>query len=74
MPYIKKAAKPWAPMERLLRGYGLTPTTLADVLDVSRQTATRRLSQLGTLTMDELYRISTRAHIPMEEIREAVKR
>lgn len=74
MPYIKKAAKPWAPVERLLRGYGLTPTILADVLGVGRQTATRRLDKPGTLTLDELYRISTRAHIPMEEIREAVKR
>ena len=74
MPYIKKAAKPWAPVERLLRGYGLTPTNLASTLQVSRPTATRRLEQPGTLTLDELHTISTRWHIPMEEIREAVKR
>lgn len=74
MPYIKQKAPPWAAMQRLLRGYGMTPTALAGILDVSRPTATKRLENPGTLTLDELHKISTMAHIPMEEIREAEKR
>lgn len=61
-------------MQRLLKGYGLTPTSLASVLRVSVPTASSRLARPGTLTMEELYTISSRAHIPMDEIREAVKR
>ncbi|MBO7668346.1 MAG: hypothetical protein J6T26_07780 [Firmicutes bacterium] len=74
MPYIKTQAAPWAAMTRLLRGYGVTPTGLSVMLDVSRPTATKRLMQPGTLTLDELHTISRRAHIPMEEIRGAVVR
>lgn len=74
MPYIKQKAPPWAAMQRLLRGYGMTPTALAGVLGVSRPTATSRLENPGTLTLEELHRISTRAHIPFDEIREAAKR
>lgn len=74
MPYIKQKAPPWAAVQRLLRGYGLTPTTLMGVLDVSRPTATKRLENPGTLTLEELHKISTRWHIPMDEIREEIKR
>ena len=74
MPRLKPKIEPWAKMTRLLRGYQLNPTTLASVLECSRPTATKRMQQPGTLTLDELYAISIRAHIPMEEIREAVSR
>lgn len=74
MPYTKPRPTPWVTVTRLLRGYGINATSLADILDCSRPTATRRLQEPGTLTLDELHRISTRAHIPIDEIREAIKR
>ena len=74
MPYIKKADPPWTPMTRLLRGRGLNPPALAEIIGKSRPTAQARLENPGTFTLDELHKISTRAHIPMDEIREAVKR
>ena len=74
MPYIKPKYEPWKKLVRLLRGYGITGAALAGILEVSPPTAYRRLKEPGTLTLDELYAISTRAHIPMEEIREAVIR
>lgn len=74
MPYTKKPALPWTPMQRLLRSYGLTATLLADILRVSRPTAAKRLSAPGALTLEELHTISQRAHIPIEEIREAMQR
>ena len=74
MPYLKPKAEPWKKLLRLLRGYGITGTTLAGILEVSQPTAYRRLREPGSFTLDELYAISTRAHIPMEEVREAVSR
>lgn len=74
MPYLKPKAEPWKKLLRLLRGYGITGTTLAGILEVSQPTAYRRLREPGSFTLDELYAISARAHIPMEEIREAVSR
>ena len=74
MPYLKPKAEPWKKLVRLLRGYGITGAALAGILEVSQPTAYRRLREPGSFTLDELYAVSVRGHVPMEEIREAVSR
>lgn len=74
MPYIKKNAPPFVKITRLLRGYGFNSITLASVLGVSQPTAKKRLDRPETLTLGELDRISRFAHIPMEELRQAMSR
>lgn len=74
MPYIKTKDPPYAKMTRLLRGYGLNAARLAAVLDVSTPTALARIREPERLTLGDLAKINARAHIPMEEIREAIVR
>lgn len=74
MPYLKPKAEPWKKLTRLLRGYRITGPALAGILGCSEPTAYRRLKEPGTLTLDELHTISLRAHIPIEELREAISR
>ncbi len=74
MPYVKKPEQPFAKMTRLLRGYGLTATELAKLLGCSYPTGQKRLNQPESMTLGELDQISRRAHIPIEELREAIQR
>ena len=74
MPYIKKKEPPFAKMGRLITGYGLNAPRLAELLDVSRQTAKRRLENPETLTLQDLDRINRLGHVPIEEIRDAIQR
>ena len=74
MPYIKPKKKPFAKMGRLLRGYGLNGTSLAGILGVSAPTAKKLLDNPEKLTLEALDKISRLAHIPMEELREAIIR
>ena len=73
MPYIKQAEAPFVKVRRLLLGYGLNATELAAVLNCSYNTAARRLEHPETFTLTELAKISTKGHIPMDEIREVIK-
>lgn len=72
MPYIKPKDPPFVRMQRLLRGYGFDGPTLAAVLDCSKPTALRRIREPETLTLAELAMISSRGHVPMDEIRDAI--
>lgn len=74
MPYVKPRDPPFVRMQRLLKGYGLNGPRLAEVLEVSPPTARARLEAPETLTLRDLDRISRRAHIPLEEIKEAITR
>lgn len=74
MPYIKKKDPPFARMGRLLRGYGFSAPKLAEILDVSRPTAKKRLDQPEMLTLRDLDLINRFGHVPLEEIREAMQR
>lgn len=66
--------KPFVTVERLLRGYGLTPSRLAKLWGCSYNTARARLERPSTLTLGELEAVSMRAGIPMQEIRDSIKR
>jgi len=72
MPYIKKAEPPFVRVARLLKGYGLQGKALAAVLGCSPPTARSRLEKPETLTLAELAMISSRGHVPMDEIRDAI--
>lgn len=72
MPYIRPRDPPFVKVKRLLLGYGLDATRLADVLDCSYNTAAARLRDPQSLTLRELGTISRRGHVPIDEIREAI--
>ena len=72
MPYIKK--KELDPLVKLLRAYGLnTGEPLSKILGCSIPTAIKRIKNPELLTVGDLYRINLRGHIPIEEIRAAIK-
>ena len=70
----KCANKPFAPVERLLRGYGVTPVLLASYTGSCYNTAASRLNNPGTLTLNELFTICHRAGIPVDELRSCIRR
>ena len=72
MPYLKKSDVPFARVRRLLLGYGVNATALAEILDCSYNTAASRLRNPQDLTLRELGAISRRGHISIEEIREVI--
>ena len=73
MPYIKQRAEPFSEVGRLLRGYGVTPTALAQKTGWSYGKAKTRCFVPGALTLSELEKIGRLFHIPMEEIRQSIK-
>ena len=73
MPYIKPREVPFVNVQRLIRGYGHHGGTLADILGVSPPTARKRLENPELLTLADLAKISRRAHIPWDDIKEAMK-
>jgi len=73
MPYIKEKPKPFAAVGRLLKGYDVTPTALAEKTGWSYGKSASRLLNPETLTLLELDIISRRFHIPMEEIRQSIR-
>lgn len=74
MPYIKQNV-PYVKMQRLLKGYGLNAPALAKILDCSEPTARKLLNErTSKLTLGDLDRINRFAHIPIEEIRDAIAR
>ena len=71
---MKKTDIPFSPVLRLLRGYGVNAVQLATILGVSYNTASARLRRPDTLTLREIGLISSRAGIPIEEVRAAIRR
>ena len=71
MPYIKK---PRDPIRSLIQSYDITDgTKLGRVLGVSPKTGRDRFEHTEKLTVAELRRISTHGHVPIDEIRAAIK-
>jgi len=73
MPYIKRQ-EPFSKMTRLLLGYGLNGVKLSNVIGCSPPTGKKKLDNPQLLTLAELDAIHRKAHIPIEEIREAIAR
>lgn len=68
-----KRAIPFAAVQRLIRGYGLTSARVADILGCSFNTGASRLRDPGKLTLRELCRLADAAGIPLEELRAALR-
>lgn len=73
MPRIKPRPIPFESLKRLLLGYGLNGPALAAVLGCTPVTARARLNRPETFTLAELELICRRGHIPVEELRAAIK-
>jgi len=72
MPYLKKKDEPFAPLRRLLIGYGLNASHLGPVIGKNENTARERLKHLDKLTLGELRSIVLSGHVPAEEVRNAI--
>jgi len=73
MPYKKSPAKPFQSMERLLNSYKINAPALARILGVSAPTARYKLNNPEEFKFKDMALISKKAHIPMEQLREAIK-
>lgn len=71
MPKLRKREGAYDKLLFLLRGYGVDGPTLAAGIGKSPSTGNNRLRNPGSLTPDELRKLS-RAGIPIAEIRDAI--
>ncbi len=74
MPYIKPKDMPFRSISMLLKGYDITATRLAEILDCSWNTAKKRIETPGTFTLEELWRVSQKGHVPIDSLRQAFVR
>lgn len=77
MPTTKLQRKPkHYELSRLIRGTVNTDKTpraeLARMMGCSEPTVSRRLGNLGSLTLDELIALGRGLHIPIEDLRAAI--
>lgn len=71
MPYIKKQR---SAIRSLLQSYDITDGAhLGRILNKPPKTGRRRMDDPDTLTVGEIRRLSTHGHIPIEELRAAIK-
>ncbi len=73
MPYLKTNI-PFADLQQLLKGYGLSGPKLSRVIGCSHVTAKKKIDYPEFLTVGDLDKISRNFHIPMDDIRGAMKR
>ncbi len=69
-----KKDKPFITVRRLLLGYDVTASSLAETLGCCYNTARSRLDNPQTFTLHELELVSLRHPVPMEEIRTSIRR
>lgn len=74
MPYTKKPDVPFGGVSRLIRGYGVTITALAEILRVSRPTARKLMDNPECFSLRDLDALNRYAHIPLDEIRQAARK
>lgn len=72
MPRLKQTEN-FISVVRLLKGYGLNAPKLATVLMCSAPTARKKITNPELLTLGDMKAISQKAHIPIEEVRNAIK-
>lgn len=72
MPRLKKKEPDFIKVARVIKGYASAPQ-VAKMLNCSANTARRRLNDPQTFTLGELNMICRQAHIPWEDMREAVQ-
>lgn len=72
MPRLKKKEPDFIKVGRLIRGYA-TPPKVAEMLGCSTPTARKKMNEPELFTLGELNMICRRAHIPVEDMRQAVQ-
>lgn len=72
MPYLKKKEPDFVKVSRLIRGYA-TPPKIAEMIGCSATTARKKMNYPELFTLGELNLICRRAHIPVEDMRQAAQ-
>ena len=72
MPY-KKSTKPFESVEMLLNSYKINAPALAKILGVSVPTARDKLENPQKIQLKDIGLISRYGHVPIEELRKAIK-
>lgn len=60
--------KRFSGITRLLKGYSVTVTDLAEIIGCSRSTACRRINEPETLTLEEVDLIIKSGRVPEDEL------
>lgn len=74
MPYLKPKKVPFISVRRLLLSYRLNARQLSMMLGCSWSTAQRKMESPELWTLKELMSICSLAHIPVDEMREAIQK
>ena len=74
MPYLKPKKVPFISVRRLLLSYRLNARRLSMMLGCSWSTAQRKMENPELWTLKELMTICSMAHIPVDEMREAIQK
>lgn len=72
MPRLKKKEPDFIRVTRLIRGY-VPVSKVAEMIGRSVPTARKKINDPRQFTLGELQMISMRAHIPWEDMNQAVK-
>lgn len=72
MPYIRPKQPAFAKLGRLMKGYELSGRKIAEMLGCAPATGCKKLENPGLFTLADLQKINRAAHIPADEIREAI--
>lgn len=73
MPYKKPERVPFQSFTEFLRSKGYTSPKLAEVLGCSPNTAMKKLRDPSGFSLRDIGRLYRKGHIPLTEIREAIK-
>ena len=74
MPKLKQNKPEYDAVGRLLKGYGANGSNLARAIVCAPATARKKLAEPKYLTLEDLDRASRHYGIPMDELREAIKK
>lgn len=72
MPYVKRREPDFIKVTRLIKGYATAPK-VAEMIGCSANTARKKMKEPKLFTLGELNQICRRAHIPVEEMRQAAQ-
>lgn len=72
MPKLRQSKPDFAPLGRLLKGYGATGAAVARAIGCAPTTGKKKLDDPKYLTVGDLSKLSLAFGIPFEEIRNAM--
>lgn len=72
MPLIKKDLS-FPALVRLIRGYAINGSRLAEILGCSVPTAIKKMEEPKRFTLEDIYSLSITGGIPLNEIKQALR-